>query len=260
MQCGHPRVGISVPMPCPTTTRILGPPPDHVKDRLWAPGRGPITLVRARGTELGGGFRAGARWGIMRPMSGDTCPYVSRGGLKLAAALDAFGLSPAGWTCADLGCNVGGFTDCLLRRGAVRVHAVDTGYGALAWSLRKDPRVVVAERTNALRADPPEAVDLVVIDVAWTPQRLILPAARRWLAPAGQVVSLLKPQYEAAAEEARRTPRGPANHVLNPQAARRQCLRSCRGIVDAGWDLRAVAVCPILSGKGNTEFLLWLRP
>jgi len=196
----------------------------------------------------------------MPAMREDACPYVSRGGLKLAAALEAFGLSPAGWTCADLGCNVGGFTDCLLQQGAARVHAVDTGYGTLAWSLRKDPRVIVHERTNALHADPPEPVDLVVIDVAWTPQRLILPPARRWLAPGGRVVSLLKPQYEAAADSARRKAPGRADHVLDPEAAGRQCLRTCQGIVEAGWDLRAVAVGPVLGAGGNTEFLLWLRP
>ncbi len=107
--------------------------------------------------------------------------YVSRGGLKLAAALKAFGLSPAGWVCADLGSNVGGFVDCLLRAGATRVYAVDTGYGVLAYRLRRDPRVVVRERTNALHVTLPEPADLVTIDVAWTSQEHILPAAVRML-------------------------------------------------------------------------------
>lgn len=113
-------------------------------------------------------------------------PYVSRGGLKIQAAFDAFALDLAGAVCADLGCNVGGFTDCMLQRGAGRVYAVDTGYGALAWKLRKDPRVVTLERSNALRLDPRTiegfaGCDLVSVDLSWTRQALALPAARRWL-------------------------------------------------------------------------------
>ena len=105
-------------------------------------------------------------------------PFVSRAGAKLDHALDAFGFEVSGLRCADFGCNVGGFTDCLLQRGAERVVAIDTGYGVLAWKLRNDDRVEVRERTNALHADPPdEPLDLVVIDLAWTPQRLALPAA-----------------------------------------------------------------------------------
>ena len=103
--------------------------------------------------------------------------FVSRAGLKLAHALDELRLDVAGMVCADFGCNVGGFTDCLLQRGASRVVAIDTGYGTLAWKLRSDPRVETRERTNALHADPPaEGVDLVTIDLAWTPQRHAVPA------------------------------------------------------------------------------------
>ena len=109
-------------------------------------------------------------------------PHVGRGGLKLRHALDVFALDPRSLRCADFGCNIGGFTDCLLQRGASRVFAVDTGYGALAYTLRTDPRVLVMERTNALHADPPPGrVDLVVIDMGWTPQRHCVPAALRWL-------------------------------------------------------------------------------
>lgn len=186
------------------------------------------------------------------------CPFVSRAGLKLAFGLDAFGLDVSGRTCADFGCNVGGFTDCLLRRGAARVYAVDTGYGALAWTLRRDPRVVVLERTNALHAEPPEPVDLVTIDVAWTPQRRILPAAGRWLRPGGQVVSLLKPHYEASAGSRRRPRAG--GHVLGPEDARRQCLATCEDLVREGWPARALAISPVIGGGGNLEFLLWTAP
>ncbi len=123
--------------------------------------------------------------------------FVSRGGLKLAAALDHFNISPQGTVCADLGCSVGGFTDCLLLRGAKKVYAVDTAYGELAWKLRKDSRVEVKERTNALHVALPEAVSLVTIDVGWTPQHLILPHAMGMLSPGGAIISLIKPHYEA---------------------------------------------------------------
>jgi 23S rRNA (cytidine1920-2'-O)/16S rRNA (cytidine1409-2'-O)-methyltransferase len=102
-------------------------------------------------------------------------PFVSRAGLKLDHALTAFAVDVTGLVCADLGCNAGGFTDCLLQRGAAKVYAVDTGYGALDWKLRKDPRVVVMERTNAMHVTLPEPVGFVCIDVAWTRQRRILP-------------------------------------------------------------------------------------
>ena len=190
-------------------------------------------------------------------MADPDCPYVSRAGLKLAAGLDAFALSVERLVCADFGSNVGGFVDCLLRRGAARVYAVDTGYGTLAWTLRKDPRVVVMERTNALRAAAPQPVDLVTIDVAWTPQRLILPAAARWLRPGGRIVSLLKPHYEATA--AGRGRRGAA-HVLTADQASRQCLATCGELATAGWTIRAVCPSPVVGAGGNAEFLLWVEP
>lgn len=132
----------------------------------------------------------------------DTPKYVSRGGVKLAHALDVFGLDVRGLTCADFGCNVGGFTDCLLKRGAARVTAIDTGYGALAWTLRNDPRVTVMERTNALHAAPPveqQRVDLIVIDMGWTPQDKCIPAALKWIKRDGRIVTLIKPHYEKSA-------------------------------------------------------------
>jgi len=183
---------------------------------------------------------------------------VSRAGLKLAAALEAFGLSVEGRVCADLGCNVGGFTDCLLQRGAARVTAVDTGYGVLAWKLRTDERVVVMERTNALHVEPPEPVDVVVVDVGWTPQRVILPAARRWLGDGGIVLSLLKPHYEAAAAAGDRRARRRA-HVLTAEQARRQCHDTCDAIAADGWLVRAVMLSPLVGGGGNAEFFLWLE-
>ena len=122
---------------------------------------------------------------------------MGRGGEKLQYALDAVGLDVEGAVGADFGCNIGGFTDCLLQRGAVRVYAVDTGYGMLEWKLRQDERVAVMERTNAMHVELPEPVDIVTIDVGWTCQRYILPNALEQVKPEGHVLSLLKPQYEA---------------------------------------------------------------
>jgi 23S rRNA (cytidine1920-2'-O)/16S rRNA (cytidine1409-2'-O)-methyltransferase len=181
--------------------------------------------------------------------------FASRSGEKLDAALDAFGLDVAGWVCADFGCNVGGFTDCLLQRGAERVYSVDTGYGELAWTLRKHPRVVVMERTNALHTEAPERVDLVVIDVAWTPQQLAAPAAAAWLKPAGCIVSLLKPHYELTRLQ-RRKPHGP----ISPAKARQVVAEVCQQLETRSLSVRAIATSPIRGKGGNEEFLLLLEP
>ena len=178
-----------------------------------------------------------------------------RGSTKLAAALDAFHIEPPGKTCADLGCNVGGFTQVLLDRGASRVFAVDTGYGTLAPDLRSDPRVIAMERTNALAPDLRERigtlVDLVVIDVAWTAQRKILPAALDLLAPNGDIVSLLKPHYEATEQ----TEKG----ILRPEVAEEVAHDTIRRLEATGFTILAHIESPIEGGKGNREFLLHLR-
>lgn len=179
-------------------------------------------------------------------------PYVSRAGLKLAAALDAFEVDPAGAVCADLGSNVGGFVDCLLRRGAVRVYAVDTGYGVLAWSLRKDPRVVVMERSNAMHVALPAAVDLVTIDVAWTPQRRILPNAVAMLRPGGRIISLIKPHYEADRSLLH-------GGVLAPDDARRVLEDTLADIRSVGLNVLATVESPIAGSKGNREFLAMME-
>jgi 23S rRNA (cytidine1920-2'-O)/16S rRNA (cytidine1409-2'-O)-methyltransferase len=124
--------------------------------------------------------------------------------LKLKHAVDHLRLDLRGAVAADFGCSIGGFTDCLLQEGAVRVYAVDTGYGMLDWKLRQDERVVVMERTNAMHVSLPERVDIVTIDAAWTRQRHILPNALAQCKPSGAVLSLLKPQYEAPAHMVRR--------------------------------------------------------
>ncbi len=178
-------------------------------------------------------------------------PYVSRGGVKLAAALNAFGIEPARLVCADLGSNVGGFVDCLLRRGAGRVYAIDTGYGVLAYTLRTDPRVVVMERTNAMHAMLPEPIDLVTIDVAWTPQHRILPNAIKLLKPGGRIITLIKPHYEA---EPNRLRRG----VLEPDLARQTLDLIRERIAAAGAVVDQLIESPIAGQKGNIEFLALL--
>ena len=127
-------------------------------------------------------------------------PFVSRGGEKLDAALRHFAVDVAACVCADLGSHVGGFVDCLLRRGAVRVYSVDTAYGILAWKLRKDPRVTVLERTNAMHLTLPETIELITVDVGWTPQSKILPNVAPMLASDARVITLVKPHYEAPAD------------------------------------------------------------
>ncbi len=177
-------------------------------------------------------------------------PYASRSGYKLAAALRAFRLDIRGLVCLDFGSHTGGFVDCLLRHGAARVYAVDPGRGILAPRLRDDPRVVVCDGTNALRYVCDEPCDLITIDVGWTPQRLILPAARRSLRPAGNVVTLVKPQYEAPRKWLRRG-------VLPPEHAR-EVLATCRHDVrDLGWHIAGELRSPIAGHGGNTEWL-WL--
>jgi 23S rRNA (cytidine1920-2'-O)/16S rRNA (cytidine1409-2'-O)-methyltransferase len=193
-------------------------------------------------------------------MAEPASPFVSRGGLKLQAALDAFGLDVSGFVSADLGCNVGGFTDCLLQRGAKKVYAVDTGYGALAWKLRQDPRVVVLERTNALHFNPGklpnfEGCDLVTIDLAWTRQSHALPAARSWLKPGGRIITLIKPHYETDARQGW-LKRG----VLDPSEAERVTHDVLASLPATGVTVHGHIVSPILGGagkgkQGNVEYL-----
>lgn len=180
-------------------------------------------------------------------------PYVSRGGEKLAGALDAFGVDPAGRVCLDVGASTGGFTDALLQRGAVRVHAIDVGRGQLADALRRDPRVVSRERTNARDLAPDllgEPVSLAVVDVSFISLRLVLPALAGCLAPGGEVVALVKPQFEAGRG---RAPRG----VVRDPAAHREVLAAALGDARAaGLVPLGLVVSPLLGPAGNREFFL----
>jgi 23S rRNA (cytidine1920-2'-O)/16S rRNA (cytidine1409-2'-O)-methyltransferase len=178
--------------------------------------------------------------------------FVSRGGQKLDHALAAFGIDVAGLVCADLGCSTGGFVDCLLKRGAAKVYAVDTGYGVLDWTLRNDPRVSVMERTNAMHVTLPEPVALVSIDVAWTKQRHILPAARRLLGAGGTIVTLIKPHYESA--------RSLLRHGVLPSEHLDTVLEAVKTDIQvAGFDIVGIVQSPILGSKGNAEFLAHLK-
>ena len=188
--------------------------------------------------------------------------YVSRAGLKLEAALDGFGLDVSGLRCADFGCHAGGFTDCLLRHGADKVYAVDTGYGVLDYRLRTDDRVVVMERTNALHCPPPDAVDLVTIDVGWTCQRLAIPAALRWLGgPGGRIVTLVKPHYELDPSARRSLLK---DGVLAHTEARTVAQRVVEGFEALGSQALAMMISPLggaksarkTGGVGNREYLV----
>jgi 23S rRNA (cytidine1920-2'-O)/16S rRNA (cytidine1409-2'-O)-methyltransferase len=182
-------------------------------------------------------------------------PYASRGGTKLAASLDQFDLDVSGLTVADVGASTGGFTDCLLQRGAARVYAIDVGYGQLAWKLRNDPRVVVMERTNARYLHRlPEEISLATIDVSFISLRLIIPPVLGWLGPGGQILALIKPQFEAGREQVGRrgVVRDPEVHrnVLND-------LLDWAGLRNLG--LRGLTRSPITGPAGNVEFLaLWV--
>ncbi len=180
-------------------------------------------------------------------MTAGQSPYASRAGMKLAAALAACGRAVDGAVCCDLGSHVGGFVDCLLQHGAARVYAVEPGYGVLAYRLRRDPRVIVCERTNALSYTTPEPSDLVTIDVGWTPQRLILAAAQRCLKPGGWVLTLVKPQYEADQAVLRAG-------VLPPEQLE-PVLAQCRADADAlGWRIVQELPSPLRGHGGNVEY------
>lgn len=175
------------------------------------------------------------------------CPYVGKGGLKLEFALKHFGLSVDDLTTVDLGCNVGGFTDCLLQHGAGKVYAVDTSYGLLEWKLRSDPRVAVSERTNALHWTSPELVDFVVSDLGWTKQERALPIIERILRPSGLGLSLVKPQYEC---------REGAVKGVFPEESIPDVLASIRAGCPAGLSVLDEVRSPYIGNGGNVEY--WL--
>ena len=184
---------------------------------------------------------------------GQAIPYVSRGGLKLAKAMDVFSLDLTGLVCADIGASTGGFTDCMLQHGAEKVFAVDTGYGKLAWKLRTDPRVVPLERTNArylTREQIPDALDFASVDVSFISLRLILPALRGVLKDSGRVVCLVKPQFEAGREKV-----GKKGVVRDPKVHLEVLEHFLDHAAQADFTVTAMDFSPIRGPEGNIEYL-----
>jgi 23S rRNA (cytidine1920-2'-O)/16S rRNA (cytidine1409-2'-O)-methyltransferase len=182
--------------------------------------------------------------------------FVSRGGEKLLAALEEFQISPQGRVCADVGASTGGFTDCLLQKGAARVYAIDVGYGILDWRLRNDSRVVVLERTNARDLEIiAEPVTLITADVSFISLKKILPSLRGWYpAQGGEAVLLVKPQFEAKREES-----APGAGVISDPAIHRRVLEEVLGFAQKkGYEVRGVIRSPLRGPAGNQEFLAWL--
>ena len=191
----------------------------------------------------------------IRLLGGDL-PYVSRGGLKLAKAVQAFGLTLSGKIAADIGASTGGFTDCMLQNGAQKVYAIDVGYGQLAWKLRTDERVVNMERTNIRNVTPdmiPDILDFASIDVAFISLEKVLPAVRELLKPEGEIAALIKPQFEAGREHVGKkgVVRDPAIHL----AVIRRVLSFSR---ERGFSVRGLTFSPVKGPEGNIEYLAWL--
>lgn len=187
---------------------------------------------------------------------GSACPYVSRGGLKLEKALKNFGVDPTGYVCSDSGASTGGFTDCLLQQGASKVFAIDVGYGQLAWKIRNDPRVVVMERTNiryVTLEDLGEPLDLSVIDVSFISLGLVLPVVKTLLKPTGQVLCLIKPQFEAGKDKV-----GKKGVVRDP-AVHEEVLQNFISLAKSlDFTIRNLTFSPVKGPEGNIEFLAHL--
>lgn len=184
---------------------------------------------------------------------GAALAYVSRGGLKLEKALDFFGVDPDGMLVIDAGASTGGFSDCLLQRGAAKIYAVDVGYGQLAWSVRNDPRVVCMERTNVryvTRETIPDPLDLAVIDVSFISLGLVLPAIAALLKETGEVLCLIKPQFEAGREKV-----GKKGVVRDPKVHLEILDAVCATARSLGFSVRGVTFSPITGPEGNIEFL-----
>lgn len=184
---------------------------------------------------------------------GNACPYVSRGGLKLEKALRDFGVDPTGFVCSDSGASTGGFTDCLLQKGAKKVFAIDVGYGQLAWSIRTDERVVCMERTNIRYVKPEdlgEPLDLSVVDVSFISLRIVLPAIKALLKPTGQIVCLIKPQFEAGKDKVGK------KGVVRDAAVHEEVLNGFLTLAaELELTVRNLTFSPVKGPEGNIEFL-----
>ncbi len=244
-----------------------GPQKTRIDQLLVARGLAP-TRARAQAMVLAGSvYVAGARVDkagttvsedARIDVKGADHPYVSRGGVKLAGALDAFGLDVSGFSCLDLGASTGGFTDCLLQRGAAKVTAVDVGYGQLAHKLRTDPRVVVMERTNARTLEPSAIgglVDLTVVDASFIGLGKLMDAAARCTKPGGELVALIKPQFEVGREEASR-----GKGVVRDEEVRRNAIDTAvRDVSAAGFEILGQCASVLEGPKGNREAFVRAR-
>ena len=200
--------------------------------------------------------------------------FVSRGGEKLDAALEAFVINVHGLVCADVGASTGGFTDCLLQRGALKVYAMDVGKGILHWKLRNDPRVVVMEQTNARFVESlPEQIEFATVDASFISLKILLPVIKRWFVPPsplaplpvpfgdasqgeGNIIALIKPQFEAGRKDVSR-----GDGVIRDPEIHKQVLLDVLGFAQhEGFAIRALIKSPLLGPKGNIEFLVWLSP
>lgn len=182
-------------------------------------------------------------------------PFVSRGGLKLEKALREFGITIKDKITLDIGCSTGGFTDCLLQNGAKLVYAVDVGYGQLAWSLRNNPKVVLMERTNARHLNPkdfPQTPELVTIDVSFISLDKIIPVIKKLIMPKGEVIALIKPQFEVGPKKAKR------GVVKDPKIHDEAIEKIKKAALESGFQTKGIIPSPILGPAGNKEFLCWL--
>ena len=181
------------------------------------------------------------------------CPYVSRGGLKLEKALCDFGVDPTGYVCSDSGASTGGFTDCLLQQGAKKVFAIDVGYGQLDWKIRSDPRVVVMERTNVRYVTPEmlgEQLDLSVVDVSFISLKIVLPVIKTFLKPTGQVLCLIKPQFEAGKDKV-----GKKGVVREPETHKEVLDHFVTLAKELDFKILGLTFSPVKGPEGNIEFL-----
>lgn len=187
---------------------------------------------------------------------GAACPYVSRGGLKLEKALAEFGIDPNGYVCSDSGASTGGFTDCLLQKGAKKVFAIDVGYGQLDWKIRSDPRVVVMERTNVRHVTSEQLgqkLDLSVVDVSFISLKIVLPVIKSFLKTDGQVVCLIKPQFEAGREKV-----GKKGVVRDPQTHKEVLDQFVLLAQSLEFQILGLTFSPVKGPEGNIEFLAHL--
>lgn len=230
-------------------------------DRGLAPSRERARALIMEGKVLVGGMPATKAGSVIAAdaaieLKGEDIPYVSRGGLKLEAALDHFHIPLQDNVAMDVGASTGGFTDCMLQRGARKVYCVDVGYGQLAWKLRQDPRVTLIERTNIRfleRERIPDDIDIATIDVSFISLAKVVPKVLEFLKPGGAIIALIKPQFEVGKGEVDK------GGIVKDEAKRMKAVERVKGELEAlGLEAVGVIPSPILGQKGNVEFLIYL--